>query len=148
VALVRAAERAFAPRAAQAGVRLRVEVPEQEVWTHTDPVRLRQIVDGLVENALRVVPAGRPLVIAVHPLPERTAVEVRDGGPGLTDDDLGVAFQRGALHQRYQGVRQTGSGLGLALAAGLARRLGGTIEAGHAAEGGARFTVYLPRTSA
>ena len=49
----------------------------------------------------------------------RTAVlEVRDGGPGFTDDDLAVAFERGALHQRYQGVRQTGSGLGLALAAG------------------------------
>ncbi|BCJ71609.1 two-component sensor histidine kinase [Catellatospora sp. IY07-71] len=146
VSLVRAAERAFAPRAERAGVSLRAEVPAHEVWTHTDPVRLRQIVDGLVENALRVLPAGCPLVLAVHPLPDRTAVEVRDGGPGLTDDDLAVAFQRGALHQRYQGIRQTGSGLGLALAAGLARRLGGTIEAGHAAEGGARFTVYLPRT--
>ncbi|MFC7243714.1 sensor histidine kinase [Catellatospora aurea] len=148
VSLATSAERAFAPRAAQAGVPVRAEVPTGEVWTHTDPLRLRQIVDGLVENALRVVPPGRPIVVAVRPLPDRTAIEVRDGGPGLTDDDLAVAFERGALHQRYQGVRQTGSGLGLALAAGLARRLGGTIEAGHAAEGGARFTVYLPRTSA
>ncbi|GAA1395024.1 sensor histidine kinase [Catellatospora coxensis] len=148
VSLATSAERAFAPRAAQAGVPVRAEVPAGEVWAHTDPLRLRQIVDGLVENALRVVPPGRPIVVAVRPLPDRTAIEVRDGGPGLTDDDLAVAFQRGALHQRYQGVRQTGSGLGLALAAGLARRLGGAIEAGHAAEGGARFTVYLPRTSA
>ncbi|WP_144119786.1 sensor histidine kinase [Catellatospora sichuanensis] len=148
VSLVTSAERAFAPRAAQAGVPVRAEVPAGEVRAYTDPLRLRQIVDGLVENALRVVPPGRPIVVAVRPLPDRTAIEVRDGGPGLTDDDLAVAFQRGALHQRYQGVRQTGSGLGLALAAGLARRLGGTIEAGHAAEGGARFTVYLPRTSA
>nr|WP_239086146.1 ATP-binding protein [Catellatospora methionotrophica] len=148
VSLVTSAERAFAPRAVQAGVPVRAEVPAGEVWVHTDPLRLRQIVDGLVENALRVVPPGRPIVVAVRPLPDRTAIEVRDGGPGLTDDDLAVAFQRGALHQRYQGVRQTGSGLGLALAAGLARRLGGAIEAGHAPEGGARFTVYLPRTSA
>ncbi|MEV0455672.1 HAMP domain-containing sensor histidine kinase [Catellatospora methionotrophica] len=148
VSLVTSAERAFAPRAVQAGVPVRAEVPAGEVWVHTDPLRLRQIVDGLVENALRVVPPGRPIVVAVRPLLDRTAIEVRDGGPGLTDDDLAVAFQRGALHQRYQGVRQTGSGLGLALAAGLARRLGGAIEAGHAPEGGARFTVYLPRTSA
>jgi len=48
------------------------------------------------------------------------------------------------MYQRYQGVRKVGSGLGLALAAGLVRRLGGTIEAGHAPEGGARFTVRLP----
>jgi two-component system sensor histidine kinase BaeS len=55
-----------------------------------------------------------------------------------------VAFERGALHQRYRGIREVGSGLGLALAARLVGRLGGTIEAGHAAEGGARFTVELP----
>lgn len=71
-------------------------------------------------------------------------IEVRDGGPGLTDDDLAVVFERGALHQRYRGVRKVGSGLGLALAAGLVRRLGGEISAGHAAEGGAAFVVSLP----
>jgi two-component system sensor histidine kinase BaeS len=69
---------------------------------------------------------------------------VRDGGPGFTDDDLNVAFVRGVLHERYKGVRKVGSGLGLALAARLVTRLGGTIEAGHAPEGGARFTVHLP----
>jgi two-component system sensor histidine kinase BaeS len=71
-------------------------------------------------------------------------VEVLDGGPGLTDDDLAVAFERGVLHRRYQGIRKVGSGLGLALAARLARRLGGSVAAGHAPEGGALFTVALP----
>jgi two-component system sensor histidine kinase BaeS len=71
-------------------------------------------------------------------------LEVRDGGPGFTDDDLAVAFERGALYERYRGVRKVGSGLGLALAARLVARLGGQIEADHAAEGGARFTVRLP----
>jgi signal transduction histidine kinase len=55
-----------------------------------------------------------------------------------------VAFERGALNQRYRGIRKVGSGLGLALAARLVARLGGTIEAGHAPEGGARFTVTIP----
>jgi two-component system sensor histidine kinase BaeS len=116
------------------------------VYSRTDPGRVRQILDGLLENALRVVPAGCPVVLAVHPAPPGglAAVEIRDGGPGFTDDDLAVAFERGALYQRYRGIRQVGSGLGLALAARLARRLGGTIEAGHASEGGARFTVGLP----
>jgi two-component system sensor histidine kinase BaeS len=145
-ALLRSAEAAFAPRCAQVGVRLRLEQPSGPISVRTDPVRLRQIVDGLMENALRVVPPGQPVVLAVGAGPSRAIVEVRDGGPGLTDDDLKVAFEKGALHQRYQGERKVGSGLGLALAAGLARRLGGFIEAGHAPEGGARFTVYLPRT--
>lgn len=144
--LIASAEVAFTPRCTQHGVRLRIERPATPVIVSTDPVRLRQIVDGLMENALRVVPPGRPIVLAVGAGAGRAIVEVRDGGPGLTDDDLAVAFERGALHQRYQGVRKVGSGLGLALAGGLVKRLGGTIEAGHAPEGGARFTVYLPQT--
>src|SRR5690606_40800718 len=117
------------------------------VVVHTDPGRIRQVVEGLLENALRVVPAGAPIVLALRSGAGTAAVEVRDGGPGLTDEDLAVAFERGALYQRYKGVRKVGSGLGLALAARLVRRLGGRIEAGHAPEGGARFTVYLPLTS-
>jgi len=69
---------------------------------------------------------------------------VRDGGPGLSDDDLRVAFDRAALYERYRGVRPVGTGFGLALVAGLAARLGGSAVAGHAPEGGARFSVALP----
>ena len=75
---------------------------------------------------------------------EVAVVEVRDGGPGLTDADLPVAFERSVLHERYRAVRQVGTGLGLAIVRGLVGRLGATIEAGHAVEGGARFTVRLP----
>ena len=87
---------------------------------------MRQIIDGLAENALRVTPAGAPIVLAVRAEPDAAVVEVRDGGPGLSDDDLAVAFERGVLYERYRGVRQVGTGLGLALVAGLARRLGGS----------------------
>jgi two-component system sensor histidine kinase BaeS len=135
--LIRAAGDAWAARWST----LSVELPDHPVVVHTDPVRIRQVIDGLCENALRVVPAGRPLVLAVR---DGAIVEVRDGGPGLTDDDLAVAFERGALNRKYRGVRKVGSGLGLALAARLVTRLGGRITAGHAPEGGAMFTVELP----
>ena len=106
---------------------------------------MRQVLDGLMENALRVTPPGAPIVLAVRTDPDgRACAEVRDGGPGLSDDDLAVAFRRSALYQRYRGVRQVGTGFGLAIVAGLVTRLGGTVEAGHAREGGARFTVRLP----
>jgi two-component system sensor histidine kinase BaeS len=145
--LVRSAAEAWAPRCAADGPRLRVEVPEAPVRVDTDPGRIRQVLDGLCENALRIVPPDAPLVLAVRAEPDAGVLEVRDGGPGFTDDDLAVAFDRGALHHRYRGIRKVGSGLGLALAARLVQRLGGTIEAGHAAEGGARFTVRLPYTT-
>ncbi|OLB64316.1 MAG: two-component sensor histidine kinase [Actinobacteria bacterium 13_2_20CM_2_72_6] len=132
---------------------LRVEFPREPVPVATDPGRLRQVVDGLLDNALRVLPPGAPVVLAVRPADGSglATVEVRDGGPGFAEEDLALVFQRGAMSERYRGVRQVGSGLGLALAHGLVRRLGGTIEAGRAPEGGARFTVqlpvYQPRTS-
>jgi two-component system sensor histidine kinase BaeS len=106
---------------------------------------VRQVLDGLLENALRVTPAGAVIVLAVRAEQGYAVLEVRDGGPGLRPDDLAVAFDRGELYRRYRGVRQVGTGLGLAIVAGLTTRLGGTVEAGHAVEGGARFTVRLPR---
>jgi two-component system sensor histidine kinase BaeS len=144
VELMRSAAEAWAPRCIPDGPRLLVELPSQPVVVQTDPGRIRQVVDGLCENALRIVPQGAPLVLAVRAGADAGILEVRDGGPGFTDDDLAVAFQRGALNQRYRGIRKVGSGLGLALAERLVGRLGGTIEAGHAAEGGARFTVAIP----
>lgn len=108
----------------------------------TDPRRLRQVIDGLVENALRVTPAG-----AVVQVRSRGAViEVLDGGPGLAEDDLAVAFERGVLSARYRDIRPVGTGLGLSIAAGLVGRLGGTIRAANRPEGGAAFTVHLPET--
>ena len=135
-------------RCAAEGVRFVVERPVGPLIAWTDASRLRQVLDGLLENALRVTPSGSPIVLAARMEQLATSphlvVEVRDGGPGLTDDDLAIAFDRSALYERYRGVRSVGTGLGLTIVHGLVERIGGTIEAGHAAEGGARFTVRLP----
>jgi signal transduction histidine kinase len=131
-------------RCAAAGVAFAMEAPAFPVPARTDPRRLRQVVDGLAENALRVAPAGAPIVLALRATPGAAVLEVRDGGPGLSEEDYRAAFERGALHSRYAGVRPVGTGIGLALVHGLVTRMGGRIEAGPAAEGGARFTVTLP----
>lgn len=145
-ALVAGAARVWGDRCAASGVRFHLEVPGPPLWTVTDAARLRQALDGLFDNALRVTPADAPIVLAARPEPAGIVVEVRDGGPGLAEADLPVAFEQGVLFERYRGVRRVGSGLGLAIVHGLIRRLGATIEAGSAAEGGARFTVRLPAT--
>ncbi len=154
--LCRGAAQVWSGRCAAAGVHFALEFADDPAHyraaaliARTDAARLRQILDGLLENALRVTPGGAPIVLAVRaaravdgrPL---VITEVRDGGPGLTEADLPVAFERSVLYERYRGLRQVGTGLGLAIVAGLVQRLGATIEAGHAPEGGARFTVRLP----
>ncbi|MGW7334294.1 HAMP domain-containing sensor histidine kinase, partial [Streptomyces sp. NPDC054840] len=100
------------------GVDLRLERPDRPVVVATDAFRVRQLIDGLVQNALRVTPEGGPLVLAVRLAATGGGAElqVRDGGPGLTDDDVRIAFDHGALHERYRDTRPVGSGLGLAIA--------------------------------
>ncbi len=131
-------------RCAREGVTFTADIAAHPVPAFTDAMRVRQIIDNLAENALRVSPAGSTIVLAVRAEWPWAVLEVRDSGPGLTADDLGVAFDPGALYERYRGVRPVGTGLGLALVARLAASLHGTAVAGQAAEGGARFIVRLP----
>jgi len=142
--LVSDAALVWADRAAKHDVELRVERPEAPLMVVTDPMRARQILDNLAENALRVSPAGSVIVLAARAEGHGVVLEVRDSGPSLTEDDVSVAFEPGVLHERYRGVRPVGTGLGLALVGKLAGGLGGSAEAGAAPEGGARFTVHLP----
>jgi signal transduction histidine kinase len=137
------AAKVWANRCAAAGIELRVESPPTPVPVRTDPQRLRQVVDGLAANAVRATPAGAPVVLALHTTSGFAELQVRDGGPGLSDEDYQDAFEKGVLHSRYQGVRPVGTGIGLALVHGLVTRLGGRIDAGPAPEGGARFSVWL-----
>ena len=110
-----------------------------------DPIRLRQIVDNLAENALRLSPSDSTLAIRIEQSSHSLIIEVRDSGPGLSPDDQLVAFEPGALYERYRGVRPVGTGIGLALVGRLATGMGGSAKVGAAPEGGARFTVEIPQ---
>ncbi|GAB2738231.1 sensor histidine kinase [Arthrobacter bambusae] len=128
----------------QNGIVGRLELPLGPLPVSSDGQRLRQVVDGLLENALRVTPEGSPVVLAAYLSGSALTVEVRDGGPGLTEADAAVAFERGALFARYSGQRPVGSGLGLSIAARIVQRMGGRISVRAAPEGGAAFVVELP----
>jgi two-component system sensor histidine kinase BaeS len=131
-------------RCQRAGVRLERTVDAVPIVVRADPLRLRQIVDNLAENALRVTPAGGVIVMAARVDEGWGVAEVRDSGPGIAPDDVDVAFEPGILHERYRGLRPVGTGLGLALVGRLASGMGGWARAGTAPEGGAAFAVGVP----
>ena len=107
-------------------------------------MRLRQVIDNLAENALRLVPAGGVIVMGARGDGDWGVIDVRDSGPGLSADDCDVAFEPGILHERYRGLRPVGTGLGLALVGRLASGMGGWARADTAPEGGAAFRVGVP----
>ena len=143
-----AAADVWSDRCTAEGVQWRLQMPAESVPVLCDPGRVRQMIDNLVANALRLTPEGAPIILQVALEGTYGYVEVRDGGPGLSDSDLGVAFEPAELYSRYRGLRQVGTGVGLALVGRLAERLGGYAEAGHAPEGGAAFRVGFPRADA
>jgi two-component system, OmpR family, sensor kinase len=130
--------------AERAGVELAVVSLGGDATITSDARRLRQILDGLVENALRAAPAGTTVLLRSSISATSAKFDVMDEGPGLDASDRAVAFDRGALRDRYRDVRPVGTGLGLSIAARLVARLGATIRVGNTDGGGAMFTVTLP----
>lgn len=105
-----------------------------------DEDRILQVVSNLIENALRLSPAGGS--VSVHA--RAGEITVRDTGPGLAAQDIPRAFERFYLHARYRSERPVGSGLGLAIVRELVAAMGGGVEASVPAGGGAQFTIRLP----
>jgi two-component system OmpR family sensor kinase len=139
--LVESAVATWRDRAGRAGVVVAAQT--RPVAVVTDATRLRQVLDVLLDNAVRVCAQGDRVVVSVGRSDDGVRLEVRDSGPGLTADEAALAFQPGALHALHR-ERAGGAGLGLAIADRLVTRLGGRIEVGAAPEGGAAFAVVLP----
>lgn len=111
-----------------------------------DPHQLRQVLANLMRNALVHTPAGTPIELSVEDAGQTVTITVRDHGPGLPDSSQEKLFGR---FWRSEGGRErgkAGAGLGLAIVRGLLEAHGGTISAHNAPDGGAAFTVTLPKS--
>jgi signal transduction histidine kinase len=106
-----------------------------------DHDRLLQVASNLIENALRVTPAGGSVQIAVA----AGMLTVEDAGPGLAPDELPRAFERFFLYTRYRSERPVGTGLGLAIVKELVDGMDGTVTVTSELGNGTSFTVQLPR---
>ncbi len=119
-----------------AAARVAVITPQEPVVWPVDPDRLRQIIENLVENALRYTDDLVEVTLRGGP----PVIEVRDHGPGLSDalrDRVFVPYEQGP-----QALR-AGQGLGLPLARRYARAHGGDVTLANASGGGLRATVQL-----
>ncbi|MEW1779074.1 HAMP domain-containing sensor histidine kinase [Streptomyces sp. NPDC086777] len=118
---------------------------ERGIHARLDPRRLDVILANLIGNALKH--GGSPVRVSVRMDREEGAelvVAVRDHGPGIPEDVLPHVFDR-FYKASASRPRSEGSGLGLSIATENARIHGGSITAANSPEGGAVFTLRLPR---
>jgi signal transduction histidine kinase len=109
-----------------------------------DPLRLRQLVTILVDNAVRHSPVGSEVAVRVRPANGAAFLWVEDQGHGIKSEDLPRLFER---FWRADNAPAGGTGLGLSIARWIVEQHGGRIGAENRTEGGARFWVQLPLSS-
>lgn len=130
----------FAPRADDAGVTFVVAsqpVPSLDI----DPVRIRQVLDNLLDNALRHTPRGGRIRVEVRPEGNAVLFRVADTGKGISAEALPHVFDR-----FWKSADSGGSGLGLAIARGLIEAHGGQIRADSVPGKGTVLSFTLPLT--
>lgn len=143
--VARGASERMRPQFVDADVTLTVDLP-MALPVEADPDRVAQVVTNLLGNALRATPPGGTVGVRAAREGDFAVLEVTDSGEGIAPGELERIFER---FYRVPGRRSddhdTGSGIGLTIARGIARAHGGDLEAASPGRGrGSTFTLRVP----
>ncbi len=141
--LVRGSVSSAGPRAAKAGIRLSMDVPES-LEAHVDSSRIAQVLDNLVSNAIKYSPKGADVEVAAWEDQDFVFCRVSDTGMGMTEEEQSEAFTK---FFRAGGVRNStipGVGLGLPISKAIVEAHGGTITLESEPGRGTTFLVKMP----
>jgi two-component system sensor histidine kinase MprB len=112
---------------------------EVEPWRVTgEAAALERAVTNLLDNAVKWSPPGGTVTVRL----ERGVLYVADQGPGISEEDLPLVFDR--FYRSRESRTMPGSGLGLSIVRAVTERHGGMVRAGSAPDGGAAFWLWLP----
>ncbi len=135
-----AAADSLAGRFEVAGITLHRQLAEAAIVA--DPRWLHQLITNLLTNALKFTPAGGHVTIKAGPAAGDAVLTVTDTGTGIPADELPRIFDR--FWRGRQAAQTSGSGIGLAIAAELARAHGGQLTASSRPGSGTQMTLTLP----
>ena len=116
----------------------------EPVHVIADPVRLRQVVVNLVDNAIKYTPEGGRVSVSNLRVETKAVLEVSDTGIGIPPESLPHLFER---FYRVDGARSRhlgGTGLGLAIVKSICTAFGGTVTVQSTLDAGTTFRVELP----
>lgn len=121
---------------------------EASPWVRADGMRIKQLLNNLVGNALKFTQSGGVIVtLSSHATRDGVRVEltVDDSGPGVPETAAATIFE--PFNIGKAGREGAGAGLGLAICRQIAERMDGGIGLSVSPQGGARFHVVLPLTA-
>ena len=138
--------RAYEPLAEAQRLHIRTAFPAADLQVLGLEELVVELFGNLLDNALRHTPADGTIQIDMAELPGGDArVAIVDGGPGIPPEYAQAVFER---FVQVPGSKTGATGLGLSLAAEIARLHGGTLELTNPGQPGARFECRLPRARA
>lgn len=141
--LVRGSVTSAEPRAAKAGIKLSMDLPEA-LEARVDSSRLAQVLDNLVSNAIKYSPDGGDVEVAAWEDDDFIFCRVSDTGMGMSEEEQAEAFTK---FFRAGSVRKSaipGVGLGLPISKAIVEAHGGTITLESEPGRGTTFTVKMP----
>ena len=110
-----------------------------------DPERIEQILHNLLQNAQRYSKPNTSITVSIVDEQGNIKLSIRDQGPGIPEEYIDKVFERFYRVDKSRGRENGGTGLGLAIARKLAEVHNGTLTAENHPDGGAIFTLSLPK---
>lgn len=119
--------------------------PDENCLVKADENALREIIDNILNNAIKYSPAGSVIRVKITPFPDWVRFSVTDQGPGLSSEDLKHLFQKFRKLSAKPTGGELSTGLGLSIVKKLTELHKGTVWAESDQETGATFHVEFPR---
>jgi signal transduction histidine kinase len=119
--------------------------PDQDsISIYADPDRIAQVLDNLLDNAIRYSPPDGKVTVRLDQEGDQIACRVSDQGPGIPAEHLPYIFERFYRVNQARARDEGGSGLGLSIARRLVVAHGGRITANSVEGQGTTITFWLP----
>ncbi len=123
---------------------LELVLPEEPIMIEGDELRLEQVLQNLIGNAIKYSPDGGPVTVQVERRGDRATLSVRDQGMGIPVEALPRLFQRFYRANNANDQHISGMGVGLFVVKEIVSLHGGMIDVVSNEDEGSTFTVYLP----